>query len=98
MRGSRNDGFMQRKSVNTDIQEAADHDSKYEDYDVRNRIEEKKHREFLSGVYGSKNYLLSEYVLKSFGAYSAVTLPSASIVIVAVGAADHFADFLVSFA
>ena len=49
MGGSRNDGFMQRKSVNTDIQEAADHDSKYEDYDVRNRIEEKKHREFLSG-------------------------------------------------
>ena len=50
MGGSRNDGFMQRKPVNADIQEAADHDSKYKDYDVWNRIEEKKHREFLSGV------------------------------------------------
>lgn len=48
--GSRNDGFMQRKPVDTDVQEAADHNSKYKDYDVRDGVQEKKHREFLSGV------------------------------------------------
>ena len=48
--GRRNDGLMQRKPVNADIQEAADHDSKYKDYDVWNRVQKKKHREFLSGV------------------------------------------------
>ena len=50
MGGSCNDGLVQRKPVDADVEEAADHDSKYKDYDVRDGVQEKKHREFLSGL------------------------------------------------
>lgn len=85
---------MQRKSVNTDIQEAADHDSKYEDYDVRNRIEEKKHREFLSGVECLVDYFTPMYAFNPSGEYVTVIFPSAVTLISAlILLSAHFLDF-----